>query len=78
MNVCTAILLTVTGNDEEAAFEMLVGLCERCQMEEMWMEGMPRLKACFAVLNRLLHLRTPALHALFEEAGVHVAMLSSK
>ena len=76
--MCTAILLKVTDNDEEAAFWLLVGLCERCLMEEMWMEGMPRLKACFAVLDRLLHLRTPALHAHFEEAGVHVAMFSSK
>eukprot|EP00624_Nannochloropsis_granulata_P001028 evm.model.NODE_14657_length_24266_cov_18.389475.10 len=76
--MCTAILLKVTGNDEEAAFWLLVGLCERCQMEEMWMEGMPRLKACFAVLDRLLQSRTPALHAHFEEAGVHVAMFSSK
>jgi len=78
MNMCVAILLKVTGNDEEAAFWLLVGLCERCLMEEMWMEGMPRLKACFAVLDRLLHLRTPALHAHFENAGVHVAMFSSK
>lgn len=78
MNTCVALLLMVTKNDEEAAFWLLVGLAEECGMREVWMEGMPRLKACFAVFDRLLRIRTPGLHAHFLETGVHVAMFSSK
>ncbi len=78
MNMCAAVLLKVTHNEEEAAFWLLVGMAERCQMDEMWVEGMARLKACFTVLTRLLQLRLPALHAHFDDVGVHVAMFSSK
>lgn len=68
----------VTSNDEEAAFWLLVGLCERYHLNEMWSDGMPRLKLCFYVLERLIEARTPALYQHFNDVGVHVAMFSSK
>jgi hypothetical protein len=43
-----------------------------------WADGMPRLKRCFAVLDRLLLLRAPRLHAHFAATGVHVAHFSSR
>jgi hypothetical protein len=39
---------------------------------------MPRLKLAFSVLDRLLELRAPQLHAHFAETGVHVAHFSSR
>lgn len=43
-----------------------------------WADGMPRLKLCFAVLDRLLQQRAPRLHQHFAETGVHVAHFSSR
>eukprot|EP00952_Eustigmatos_sp_NYUAD-ZCMA_P013111 52313-Eustigmatos_ZCMA.PRE.1 len=47
-------------------------------LDEMWAAGMPRLKLCFHVLDRLIAMRCPALHQHFQDCGVHVAMFSSK
>lgn len=58
----------MTDNDEELAFWLLVGLCEGYGLEGMWSDGMPRLKLCFHVLDRMMALRTPALHAHFQVA----------
>lgn len=43
-----------------------------------WADGMPRLKLCFAVLDRLLQQRAPQLHQHFADTGVHVAHFSSR
>jgi hypothetical protein len=71
-------LVQVTNNDEEAAFWLLVGMCDQFSLDEMWSDGMPRLKLCFFVFEKLIEMRTPALHQHFLDNGVHVAMFSSK
>ena len=65
MNMVAALLLKVTNSDEEAAFWLLVGMCDQYFLDEMWADGMPRLKLCFHVLERLIEMRTPEFHAHF-------------
>lgn len=62
----------VTDNDEEMAFWLLVGMCDQFHLDGMWADGMPRLKLCFHVLDRLIEMRMPSLYQHFQVLRPHM------
>lgn len=70
---CLDLGCQVTDNDEEMAFWLLVGMCDQFHLDGMWADGMPRLKLCFHVLDRLIEMRMPSLYQHFQVLRTHTS-----
>ncbi|CAN0070097.1 unnamed protein product, partial [Discosporangium mesarthrocarpum] len=78
MNFVALALLEVCRGDEETAFWVLVGMCERLDLEGMWCQGLQRLEFCFFALERLLMQHCPSLQEHLREQGVNLSMFTSR
>jgi hypothetical protein len=65
-------------SDEETCFDLLCGLCDACQMESMWCDGMMLLDMCFYVLDRIVSIYLPSLARCFKSHGIHMNMFASR
>ncbi|CAM9969672.1 unnamed protein product [Choristocarpus tenellus] len=78
MNFVALTLLEVCHGDEETAFLILVGMCERLDLEGMWWQGLQRLEFCFFALDRLLMWYAPSLQEHLRDEGVSLGMFTGR
>jgi 23S rRNA maturation mini-RNase III len=78
INFTALELLEAAHGDDETAFWVLAGLCDKMNMEGMWCPALHRLKFSFFGLEKLLDEHAPALMSHFREEGIGLGMFSSR
>lgn len=63
--------------NEEKAFKALLGTINKFSLEELFNMNLPRLKEYFYILDRLIAIKLPDLHAHFKDENISSSLFSS-
>jgi hypothetical protein len=63
--------------DEEKAFKALLGLINKFELNKLFNMSLPRLKQFFYILDRLISVYLPDLHAHFKDETISSSLFCS-